>query len=202
MHRVLLVDVMDTLVHDPFEHEIPAFFGVTKAELIAIKHPTAWQEFESGGMSEAQFLASFFADGRTFDHERFLEVVRRGYRWMEGAEDMLASLARAGAEVHAFSNYPVWYRRIEEKLALSRYLDWTFVSCLTGFRKPDERAYRNACARLGRAPESCVFLDDREINCAAAERIGMPSVCFTDARSSTAELERLGLFAPRAPRGP
>ena len=44
-------------------------------------------------------------------------------------EALLGRLAAAGVQVHAFSNYPAWWRLIEDKLRLSRYLDWTFVSC-------------------------------------------------------------------------
>ena len=43
---VLLFDVMDTLVYEPFHHEMPAFFGLSFDELMAAKHPTAWVEFE------------------------------------------------------------------------------------------------------------------------------------------------------------
>lgn len=44
-------------------------------------------------------------------------------------EPLLARLAAAGVPMHAFSNYPAWWRLIEGKLGLSRYLEWTFVSC-------------------------------------------------------------------------
>jgi hypothetical protein len=36
--------------------------------------------------------------------------------------------------MHVVSNYPVWFQWIEEKLELSRYLEWTFISC-TGTMK-------------------------------------------------------------------
>ena len=50
------------------------------------------------------------------------------YRYLDGMEPLLERLAAAGAEVHAFSNYPAWWQLVEGKLALSRYLRWTFVS--------------------------------------------------------------------------
>ena len=52
-----------------------------------------------------------------------------GYRWMEGVEQLLLDLGRQGVEMHIITNYPVWYKRIEAKLAVSRYLPWSFVSC-------------------------------------------------------------------------
>ncbi|KAG2561785.1 hypothetical protein PVAP13_8KG097100 [Panicum virgatum] len=49
---VLLFDVMDTLVRDPFYHHIPAFFQMSMKELLESKHPTAWSEFEKGLIDE------------------------------------------------------------------------------------------------------------------------------------------------------
>lgn len=50
------------------------------------------------------------------------------YRYLEGMEDLLARLSKGGYEIHALSNYPMWWRIIEEQLKLSRYLSWTFIS--------------------------------------------------------------------------
>ncbi len=54
---------------------------------------------------------------------------RSKYRYLEGVEQLLARLSRAGFEMHTLSNYPTWYRIIEEQLALSRYVQWSYVSC-------------------------------------------------------------------------
>ena len=52
-----------------------------------------------------------------------------GYRWIEGVEQLLYKLRSRDVEMHIITNYPVWYKRIEAKLALSRFLPWSFVSC-------------------------------------------------------------------------
>jgi HAD superfamily hydrolase (TIGR01509 family) len=192
---IVLFDVMDTLVHEPFFAEMPAFFGLSLEGLQAAKHPTAWIEFELGHLSEEQFLARFFRDGRAFDRAAFLDTVRASYRWLPGMEELLAALAARGHALHALSNYPEWYGMIEERLALSRYLAWSFVSCRTGVRKPDPRAFLGAAASLGVAPGECLFIDDRERNCAAARALGMPALRFTSARELAAELAHRGLLA-------
>ena len=192
---ILLLDVMDTLVHEPFFAEIPAFFGLSLDELMAAKHPSAWVEFELGRSSEEQFLARFFRDGRAFDHAAFVRTVRAAYHWLPGMEALLARLAGRGMELHALSNYPEWYRMIEERLRLSRYLAWSFVSCRTGVRKPDPRAFTGALARLGAAPEECLLVDDRAANCAAARALGLAALRFTSAGELEAELARRGLLA-------
>ena len=188
---------MDTLVHEPFHHEMPRFFGLTLTELIEAKHPTAWLEFERGELSEPEFLGRFFRDGRTYDHAAFVRAVRDAYRWVPGMEALLRELRARGYAIHALSNYPEWYRMIEERLALSRYLEWSFVSCATGVRKPDAAAFLGAAASLGVAPAECLLIDDRERNCAAARALGMEALRFTSAAELSGELARRGLLAAR-----
>src|SRR5690606_26387034 len=81
---VLLLDVMGTLVHDPFYVEIPRFFGMSLRELLAVKHPHAWVEFELDAIDEPTLLARFFADGRPVDGEGLRAAVRRAYRFLPG----------------------------------------------------------------------------------------------------------------------
>jgi hypothetical protein len=55
------------------------------------------------------------------------------------------------------------YMMIEEKLKLSQYLPWTFVSCNMGLRKPDKRVYLEATRQLKVDPSHCIFIDDRYV---------------------------------------
>ena len=183
MRPVLLFDVMGTLVYDPFFAEMPAFFGMSFDELLAEKHPSAWVEFELGRRDESSFLDDFFSDGRSFDHERFVATIAAAYRWLPGMQALLRDLAAAGCVMHAFSNYPVWYRLIEERLRLSQYIEWTFVSCRTGTRKPAAEAYAGVLQALGEPGERCVFIDDRQVNCDAAAAHGIRALRFDGADS-------------------
>lgn len=178
MRRILLWDVMGTLVHDPFFSEMPAFFGMSFESLLEAKHPSAWVQFELGELSEDDFLRRFFADGRGFDHAGFVAAVRSSYRWLPGLEDLLVELQAKGFEMHAFSNYPIWYRLIEERLGVSRFLDWTFVSCVTGVRKPDTEAYKRVMRELAVPAEQCLFIDDRAGNVEVAREQGIDALVF------------------------
>lgn len=196
---VLLCDVMETLVHEPFYREMPAHFGLSLEQLIAAKHPSAWVEFELGRIDEGEFLRGFFRDGRAFDHAAFLAAVHGAYRWMPGMEALLGELAGAGYALHALSNYPVWYHAIEARLGLARFLAWSFVSCDTGLRKPDPEAFRQAVRRLGCAPGDCLLIDDRPENCAAARALGLAAIEFRGAEELRDELVRRGLLSATMP---
>lgn len=179
----MLFDVMGTLVHDPFFDEMPAFFGLSFDALLKATHPTAWVEFELAARSESSFLRDFFADGRQFDHQGFLACVRDAYRWLVGMDGLLGELKERGHEMHAFSNYPVWYQSIEERLEVSRFLRWSFVSWNTRLRKPSQDAYRHVLDSLGADPGSCVFIDDRRTNCEVASAFGIDAIEFSNADS-------------------
>jgi len=120
---------MDTLVSDPFYEAMPRHFGLPFKELLAAKHPTAWLEFEKGDISEEAMLSKFFKDGRPVDGPALTGMMGAHYRLLDGVEPLLDRLKQARVEMHACSNYPVWWRNVEKSVALSRWLAWTFVSC-------------------------------------------------------------------------
>lgn len=193
--RAILWDVMDTLVVDPFRDVMPAFFGLTLAQLLEQKHPTAWGRFERSELTEAEFLAAFFEDGRAYDSAGFKARVRDSYRWVEGIEPLLAGLAARGVPMHTLSNYPEWYTWIEERLGVSRYVRWSFVSCHTRLRKPEPAAYELAARELGLAPGQLLFIDDRRSNCDGARAAGMAALHFDgDVAELEAGLRQAGLL--------
>ena len=190
----ILWDVMGTLVHDPFYEEVPAFFGMTLDDLLAVKHPEAWRRCERGDMSVEDMERGFFADGRDYDIVGLRETMARSYRLLPGIESLLHALE--GVPMHVVSNYTPWYAMIEDELALSRWMAWSFVSCDIGARKPEASFYTTVLERLRVHPSSCVFIDDREDNCAGARAVGMYAILFEDAvttRTSLSELEFEGL---------
>ena len=192
---LIFFDVLGTLVQNPFYLEIPAFFGLTVSELRRCSDKTSWLEFERGEITEAEYLRRMFADERWFNNDAFLTEVKRAYRWIEGMEPILAELQTLGAEMHILSNYPVWYRDIEERLELSRYIPWTFVSCLTGVRKPSPEAFLSAAAAVGREPSECLLIDDMQENCAGARDVGMQSIWFRGSADLSQALRHRGFLS-------
>ena len=194
MKPIVLWDVMGTLVHDPFYEEMPEFFDLPFERLLRTLQPGAWVDFELGRRTEREFLSDFFADGRDFDHGRFVHTVRNAYRWLPGMEALVAELHAAGHVMHAFSNYPVWYRMIEERLQVSRFAEWSFVSCLIGVRKPDPAAYDHVLRELGVTGNECIFVDDRPCNCEAAADAGIHAIRFEGADALRESLNSAGVL--------
>jgi len=115
-------------------------------------------------------------------------------------EALVSELFDTGVPMHALSNYPPWYSMIEQRTGLSRFVAWSFVSCHTGLRKPDPKAYLHAAQELGQPMDSLLFIDDRPINCDAARSVGMQAIDFVDARQLRTEFFERGLLADRQVR--
>ena len=182
---VLFFDVMDTIVRDPFFRGMHRHFGFDSFDdFIAAKHPHTWVEWECGTVDEAQLTQRFFRQASElpprlaplcrFDSDAFRQYLLQQYAFVDaGMEALLAELHRQShLELHLFSNYPPYYRLIEQRLQLSRYLRWTAISCETGLRKPALEAYRDAARRAHCPLDSCVLIDDRQRNVDAALQAG------------------------------
>lgn len=193
LRPILLLDVMETLVNEPFYAAIPGHFSMSLDRLLAEKHPSSWIEFEKGKLTEEEYVQTFFADGRPVDSADLRSCLEGAYEWLEGIPELLAELRASGYAMYAVSNYSIWYEIIERKLKLSEYLDWRFVSCRTGLRKPDRATYENVLAQLQVGPEDCLFVDDRRVNVQAARQLGLDAIRFQGAAHLRGELQARGL---------
>lgn len=191
---ILLLDIMGTVVHDPFFVEVPRFFGMELRDILRAKHPTAWVRFERDEIDETTMLSEFFSDGRSFDGAGLKRAMGEAYRFLDGMEPLLQELHGAGVPMHALSNYPRWYGMIEDRLRLSRFMSWKFVSCHTGVRKPDAEAYLGPVRDLGVEPGRCLFVDDRQGNVDGAHAVGMPALRFEDVATLREGLAQHGVL--------
>jgi epoxide hydrolase-like predicted phosphatase len=82
---------------------------------------------------------------------------------------------------------PLWRAKLPE---IDELFEVVVDSAFVGLRKPDPAIFRLTLERLGGvAPERCVFLDDLDVNCAAARELGMAAVRFESAEQAIPEVE-------------
>lgn len=200
MPKLVMFDVMDTLVVDPF------FTGMHKSvfgcdslqELFRVKDPSAFLDFESGTISEEECYERYFLDRRPVDGARVRAHLRESYMWIEGMRELCEDLQQLGVPMALCSNYPRPHAElIEEVLALSRYAEWAAVSGVTGHRKPSAQAYAAALAAVGRAAADVVFVDDAPANVDGARAVGMEAIRFESAGQLRAVLRER--FFPELP---
>ena len=185
MQRLVLFDMMDTLVSEPYfrliqrlvpdPEERKAYFGWRDRE--------AHIQFELGEISEAELFRRFYLPDlpptlrKVYPSpERVKKGLLRDLSYMPGIRELLAWVAgQADVRIGIASNYSCWYVEFLDRLPLlSRYADYLFFSCEMNLRKPDPRFYETIEAPLSGiyGPGSILFIDDREINLEPARARG------------------------------
>mmetsp|Transcript_48625 Transcript_48625/g.112576 ORF Transcript_48625/g.112576 Transcript_48625/m.112576 type:complete len:251 (-) Transcript_48625:70-822(-) len=214
--RVFLFDVMDTIVADPFFQgmHLDVFGFATLEGLYAAQDAQVYLDFEAGRIDEETFCARYFDEAErtrraraglptSVDADSVKSYLRKNCRFVDdgdgvmrenafGMQTLLRELAMRvqGAELHAMSNYGPWWRIFEEELQLSHLLEWSFISCETGLRKPAPEAFQHALHSLGMDadPSAVIFVDDSKANCDAAAALGIDAIhfrgCATELRSA------------------
>ena len=131
-------------------------------------------------------------DGRQVSADGLLARMFAGTTYCDPMHAALVSIRGAGLRTGLLSNS--WGMDDYPRHLFPSLFDAVVISGEVGMRKPEERIFRHAVGLLGLAPEECVFIDDIEVNVAAAEAVGMTAVLHDDPAVTVARLgEILGL---------
>jgi putative hydrolase of the HAD superfamily len=154
-------------------------------------------ELECGRITEQEFYdvlhAQLSADlGREVDIHTFPERYWAELHANDAVLDELAGLRAAGYRMGLLTNnVREWEPRWRAMFPVDEIFEVVVDSAFVGIRKPDAEIYTLTCARLGVAPEECVFIDDFPHNCDAARALGMAAVWFQDNDQALSELRTL-----------
>lgn len=78
------------------------------------------------------------------------------------------------------NNVREWEASWRSMLPVEELFETVVDSAFVGCRKPDPRIYELTLGRVGLKPQSCIFVDDMEINCEAAAELGIHAVHFRE----------------------
>jgi FMN hydrolase / 5-amino-6-(5-phospho-D-ribitylamino)uracil phosphatase len=196
MIRALCLDLMGTLIVDPYREALTAGTGLDLAILRTLQDRSAWPDFEIASIDEAEFVRRFFADpgaGHALDIDAFHRARRSGYAWLPGMPELLAEV-EGRVDRYVASNYPAWIEDVREAFDLDGCTEGVWASHHLGVRKPDRRFFELLLDKIGHDPVACLFVDDRPDNCAGAEAAGLRSHLFTDADDLRARLRTEGVL--------
>ncbi len=88
--------------------------------------------------------------------------------------ELLPALKEKGYRLFILSNYSeVLYQMHTEGLPFHELMDGEVISCRVKASKPDEAIYRHLLDEYNLVPQECLFLDDRPVNLAGAEALGI-----------------------------
>jgi 2-haloacid dehalogenase len=125
-------------------------------------------------------------------HERWPEMLGGE---IPGTVELLAELRAAGVPLFALTNWSAeTFVFARERFEFLGWFDGVVVSGEERLVKPDPRLFRRLLDRFGLAPEATFFVDDSPANVAAARRLGMDAVRFTDPGELRRDLIGRGLL--------
>ena len=108
--------------------------------------------------------------------------------------EMLKQLKANGYGIYGLTNWSAENIGVAfERFPFFSLFDGIVVSGRERIIKPDERLYRILFERYNLNPEECVFLDDREANIRAGQRLGMRGIVFTNAADAMKQLREMGV---------
>jgi putative hydrolase of the HAD superfamily len=152
-------------------------------------------ELETGRMTEASFLGSISAElstelGRPVELHGFGEQYFEHLHPNERLIDYMRDLRGRGYKMAiCTNNVREWERMWRAKLPVDEIFEVVVDSGFVGTRKPEPRIYELTLERLGVDAGAAVFVDDIELNCQAANELGLTAVWFQDTDQAIAEIE-------------
>lgn len=155
-------------------------FGLEEAEF-EDRHEFLAAAFDRGEISLSEYLdRTVFYRERPFSREEFQQFMFDQSRPDPAALELLGELVEAQSCVLATLNNESreLNRHRIEVFGLRRYFSLFLTSCYLGVRKPEPAIYRAALDLTQRAPEECLFVDDRAINIDSARMVGIRAVQF------------------------
>ncbi len=152
-------------------------------------------ELETGRMTEADFLSALAEElttqlGRDVQlhgfGERYFEHLRPNDRVIEYMRELRA---RGFKLAICTNNVREWELRWRAMLPVDEIFEVVVDSAFVGTRKPERRIYELTLERLGVSAEAALLLDDIEINCEAARKLGIEAVWFRSTEQAIADVE-------------
>lgn len=169
--------------------------GTAMAAVAALKAANPLFELETGRMTEAEFLAAL-EEQLTGQLGREIHLHGFGKRYFEHLHpnenliEYMRQLRHRGYKMAICTNNvrewePLW----RAKLPVDEIFDVVVDSAFVGTRKPEPRIYELTLERLGVPAEAALMVDDIELNCAAAQQLGIRAVWFRCTEQAIAEIE-------------
>jgi putative hydrolase of the HAD superfamily len=135
--------------------------------------------------------------GRSFSAAQVAELIRLDIAsWLHlraGTVTLIEDAAAAGHRLALLSNAPAEVAEVVAGLPVAAHFEHCAFSYALRSVKPEPECYLAVLAMLGAGPADVVFLDDKPVNVAAAQALGIRSVQFTDPGQARAALAAHGV---------
>ena len=151
-------------------------------------------EMERGEITEVAFLELLTDSlepllGHRPEMHRFKEIYFEALEPNPPMIELMRELKAEGFQMAMLTNNvrewePLWRSMLPVDEIFEIVVDSGFVGC----RKPESKIYALTLERIGRTPESCLFVDDVLVNIEGARKAGLNAVHFQDNEQAIPEI--------------
>ena len=201
MIRAIICDfggVLTTPLHHGFEEYeqesgiSPRQLGEAMGKAMAEHGDHPLFELERGEITEEEFGRRLAAHlGPAFDLGRMRDVYVGSVRPNRQMIEFVGELRGRGMRTALCTNNvrewePLWRSKLPE---IHELFEVIVDSGFVGTRKPEPEIYELTLERRGGLPaEQCLFVDDLDVNCEGARKLGMSAVRFSEADEAIAQI--------------
>lgn len=152
-------------------------------------------ELETGRVSERAFMDALADElstqrGSRVDLDGFGERYFRHLHPNDALIDYMRQLRKRGYRLAVCTNnVREWETRWRAMLPVDEIFDVIVDSARVGVRKPEPRIYEITLERLGTAAEATLFIDDVELNCEGARKVGINALRFRSTEQAIEDIE-------------
>jgi putative hydrolase of the HAD superfamily len=155
-----------------------------------------WADMDRGTLSELDAVARAAARSGVAAAElaRFLERMSVAWTPIPEMIDLLYRLRAKGHGLFCLSNmHPASTAFLERAFTFWDVFDGKVISCQVGLCKPEPAIYAHLLERYALAAPETVFVDDLEVNLAAAAAFGIQTIKFEDPAQCARALRAIGV---------
>ena len=148
------------------------------------RHPVLRQELQERHPEHRELIAAY--------RDHWEEMIPGP---IEGGPELLREVKKTGIPVYALSNWSAeTYPIAEKRFDFLGWFDDVVISGRLGIKKPDPAIFEYLMNRQDLRPDSTLFIDDSEVNVAAAERLGLATHHFRSIGALRSVLVRRGVL--------
>ena len=152
------------------------------------------RRYESGEISSREFYLGIAGlCGLSMPEEEFISAFVGIFTPIEPTVRLIRGLSRS-YRLGLLSNTNEWhFERHIRAVDIFPLFDAVTLSYRVKTMKPAEGIYRDSLEKIGLPPQECVFIDDLEVNVAAARRMGVHAIHYTGHERLVSSLADLGV---------
>lgn len=155
-----------------------------------------WTEMDRGALTEREAIAHAAQRSgvSATDLARFMERMAIAWTPIPQTVDLLYRLRATGHALFCLSNmHPASTAFLERAFTFWEVFAGQVISCRVGLCKPEPAIYAHLLERYRLAGPETIFIDDLDVNLAAAASFGIRTIRFEDPAQCARALRALGV---------